>query len=253
MKRLLLVLPLAAALAACSSSGTGPKASPALSGSITVAAAASLTGTFNAIIARFEKAHPGTHITPNYGGSPELATQIDQGAPVDVFASASTTNMTTVVDAGNASHPVTFVRNTAEIAVARGNPKHIASVADLGRAGVTVALCEANVPCGVVAAAVLAKAHAEVSPAARQPNVKATLALVSSGEVDAAIVYVTDLKAAGGTLTGVPIPASQNTATEYPIAVCTHSTNTALARAFVDYVLSPAGRAVLTAAGFASP
>jgi molybdate transport system substrate-binding protein len=245
-------------IAGCSSgggSGTRPSPSqsavPTLSGSITVYAAASLTEAFTTIGTQFQAAHPGTKITFNFDASSTLATQIDQGAPADVFASAAPGTMTTVVQAGNAAAPTVFVTNRAEIATPPGNPKRIAAVADLARSGVKVALCDAAVPCGVVAASVLSKAGVSLTPASREENVKAALAKVEMNEVDAAIVYVTDVKAAGSKVVGVPIPDAQNASTQYPIAPLMHSRNRPLAQAFVGYVLSAAGIAVLTADGFA--
>jgi molybdate transport system substrate-binding protein len=245
----------ALALTGCSAGNGSGRSSPsqsatALSGSITVYAAASLTEAFSMLGTQFQAAHPGTTVRFNFDASSTLAIQIDQGAPADVFASAAPGNMTTVVQAGNAAAPTVFVTNRAEIATPPGNPKHIASVADLAKSGVKVALCDAAVPCGVVAASVLSKAGVSLTPASREENVKAALAKVEINEVDAAIVYVTDVKAAGSKVDGVPIPDAQNASTQYPIAPLTHSRNGPLAQAFVAYVLSPAGVAVLTAAGF---
>jgi molybdate transport system substrate-binding protein len=251
VRQLLAALALLTTVTACSSSGRA--ATPGLDGTIVVAAASSLTGTFDTLAQRFEGQHAGVSVKLDFGGSPTLATQIDEGAPVDVFASASTKDMRAVVTAGNASEPVTFARNRAEIAVPAGNPAGVHSLADLARPGVRVALCEASVPCGAVADTVLANGKVEVKPVTRQPDVKATLSVVSSGEVDAGIVYVTDVLAAGSKVDGVAIPAADNAATDYPIAVCTHSRNPAIAQAFVEYVRSTAGRSVLSAAGFAPP
>lgn len=255
----LLAVPLT--IAACSSSGSGsssrtPPSSPSsagLSGAIKVDAAASLTGAFTTLGTQFQAAHPGTSVKFTFDASSTLETQINQGAPVDAFASASTSNMDGVVQAGNASHPTVFVTNRAEIAVPPSNPAKIAAVSDLAKSGVKVALCDAEVPCGVVAAKVFANAHVTVTPAAREANVKATLAVVQTGDVDAGVVYVTDVKAAGTAVLGVPIPDNLNASTDYPIAPLTHSQNSALAQAFVAYVLSAAGMAVLTAAGFSQP
>lgn len=256
MKKLavLVCAALALSLAACSSSkDNAKKDSGKLSGSITVFAAASLTGTFTTLGSQFQSAHPGTKVTFNFGGSGTLATQINQSAPADVFASAAPKNMQTVVDAGNANTPATFVKNTGEIAVAPANPQHIASVADLAKPGVKVALCETTVPCGVVAGEIFANAKVTVTATAREPDVKSTLAVVESGEVDAGIVYVTDVKAAGSKVVAVPIPAAENATTVYPIATLKHSKNAALAQTFVDFVRSSTGQGVLTAAGFLSP
>lgn len=251
------VIALAAmSVAGCSSSKHAPKNGPSnggVSGSIMVYAAASLTGTFTALGAQFENAHPGTHVKFNFAASSALATQINQSAPADVFASAAPKNMATVVSAGNASGSTNFVKNRAEIAAAPGNPAHVASVADLAKSSVKVALCEPAVPCGAVAAQVFKNAGVTVKAAASEPDVKSTLAIVEQGEVDAGMVYVTDVKAAGSKVVGVAIPDSLNADTEYPIAVLTHSKNSALATAFVAYIESADGMRVLTAAGFLNP
>lgn len=239
----------------CSSSGgqgEGPSSSASgLSGSINVYAASSLTEAFDTLKAQFTKAHPGTSMTITYGASSDLATQITNGAPVDVFASASTTNMDDVKN--DVVHPVNFATNTLEVAVPPSNPAKIASVTDLAKPGVKVAVCAAEVPCGVVAAQVFKNAKVKVNPAANEQDVKSTLAAVESGEVDAGMVYVTDVRAAGDKVKGVEIPASINASTEYPIAALKDANNAALAQAFVAYVLSPAGRKVLTADGFSRP
>lgn len=263
MKRALTLaaaLPIALLPAACSSSGTsantaggGRSSSGRLSGSITVYAASSLTNAFNTIKAQFQQAHPGTTVTITYGASSDLSTQITEGAPADVFASAAPKNMDTVVQAKDASNPTDFVANTAEIAVPPGNPAHIASVQDLARSGVKVALCDPAVPCGVVAAQVFKNANVTVRPTATEANVAATLAAVEADEVDAGVVYVTDVLGAGSKVKGIPIPAGVNASTTYPIAALTHSKNAALAQAFVSYVLSDAGQRVLTADGFKKP
>jgi molybdate transport system substrate-binding protein len=222
-----------------------------VSGTVTVDAAASLTEAFGTLQAQFEKAHPGTTVKVNFGASSDLSTQIAQGAPVDVFASASTKNMTSL--GSKAPTPINFVSNTLEIATPASNPAKIAAVADLAKPGVKVAVCDPAVPCGVVAAKVFADAKVAVKPVAREADVKSTLAAVESGEVDAGLVYVTDVRSAGSKVHGVPIPSSVNASTEYPIASLAASKNSALAKAFVAYVLSAAGRRVLVADGFANP
>jgi molybdate transport system substrate-binding protein len=239
-------------LAGCSSSGASSAPSGGgLSGSITVAAASSLTEAFDTIKARFTKAHPGTKITISYGASSDLATQITNGAPIDVFASASTTNMDDVKS--QAISPVDFVTNTMEIATPPSNPAHITGVTDLAKPGVKVAVCSSEVPCGVVAVEVFKNAKITVQPAAEEEDVKSTLAAVESGEVDAGMVYVTDVRSAGNKVKGVKIPDNLDASTEYPIAALKGSKNPDLAKAFVDYVLSPDGMKLLTADGFTKP
>jgi molybdate transport system substrate-binding protein len=258
---LLLAVPLAASLVACGSSSTGPRdtAPPGpssqaqLSGSITVFAAASLTESFTTIGKAFEVAHPGTKVTFNFGASSTLANQINQRAPADVFASAAPKNMDQVVTAGNAASPATFAVNTMQIAVPPSNPGHVAQLSDLAKSGIKVALCKAEVPCGATADKVFGNAHLTVKPVTREADVKSTLAKVTVGEVDAGIVYVTDVKAAGTKVTGIAIPNDVNASTAYPIAALTHAGNAAVAAAFVAYVKSSDGQQVLTAAGFGRP
>ena len=242
------------ATAGSTAPSTAPTSAPAINGTIVVFAAASLTGTFTAMAKAFEALHPGTTVTLSFGGSSDLATSIDAGAPGDVFAAASTKTMQTVVAAGNTtSTPADFARNIMEIATEPGNPKKITSVADLAKSGIKVALCQAAVPCGAAATAVFKAAKVTVTPVTYEADVKTTLVKVTSGEVDAGVVYVTDVKAAGAKVAGVPIPAAVNFVTHYPIATLKQSKNTATATAFVDYVQSGAGLAVLSAAGFMTP
>ncbi|MDT4946083.1 MAG: molybdate transport system substrate-binding protein [Pseudonocardiales bacterium] len=249
MKRVLLGLLAVAVLVA----GCSGKSHAARSQSITVYAAASLTEAFTTLAHRFEAAHPGSHVVLNFGASSTLATSIVNGAPADVFASAAPKNMATVVAAGEAAAPRNFVKNSMEIAAARGNPAHIAAVADLARPSVKVALCDPAVPCGAVAATVLRNAHVSVRPVSQEVDVKSTLAKVELGEVDAGIVYVTDVRAAGAKVVGVPIPDAVNASTDYPIAALKNAKNPGLAQAFVSYLSTADALSVLAAAGFAAP
>jgi molybdate transport system substrate-binding protein len=237
--------------AAGASSTAGSTA--AISGTVTVLAAASLTEAFNTLGKQFESAHPGTTVKFSFGASSDLAVQINQGAPADVFASASPKNMKQVVDAGGASTSTTFVKNVMEVAVPPSNPAHVTSVTDLAKSNIKVALCEPQVPCGVVAAEVFENAKITVKPVTLEPDVKSTLSKVQLNEVDAGMVYVTDVRAAGSKVKGVVIPDDINASTEYPIAALTKAPNTAGAQAFVDLVLSPAGQSVLAADGFQKP
>ncbi|HEX6521468.1 MAG TPA: molybdate ABC transporter substrate-binding protein [Streptosporangiaceae bacterium] len=259
----------ASALAACSSStsstpatagsGSGTtasastSASASLSGSITVFAAASLKEAFTTIGKQFEAAHPGVKVTFSFGASSTLATQIINGAPADVFASAAPKNMQQIVTAGDASSPVDFVKNVMEVAVPPSNPAHVASVNDLAKSSVKVALCQPQVPCGATAAKVFGNAKITVRPVTLQPDVKSVLTQVELGNVDAGVVYVTDVNAAKAKVKGIPIPDGVNASTEYPIAPVSKSGNMSLAQAFVAYVLSPAGQAVLTTDKFEKP
>jgi molybdate transport system substrate-binding protein len=218
-----------------------------------VFAAASLTETFTTLGKMFEKDHPGTKVVFEFGPSSGLAEQIGQGAPADVFASASPTDMDTVVQAGDASDPKDFATNAAEIAVPPGNPAGITQLSDLAEPGVKVVVCQAQVPCGKVATQVFAKAGLKVQPVSEEVDVKSTLTKVSLGEADAGIVYVTDVRAAGDKVKGIEISAADNASTTYPIATLSGSEHEKPAREFVDLVLSADGAAVLSAAGFQTP
>jgi molybdate transport system substrate-binding protein len=244
----------------CSRSGSSSSSPSAASSSasastaaITVFAAASLTGTFTQLGKQFEAAHPGDTVKFSFGPSSGLATQITSGAPADVFASAAPKNMQDVVSAGDASNPQTFAKNKMEVAVPPSNPAKVTSVNDLAKKSVKVALCQPQVPCGVVAAEVFKNVGITVKPVTLQADVKSVLTQVEIGNVDAGMVYVTDAKAAGTKVTGVTIPASENASTLYPIATISSSKQKSEAQAFVAYVLSPAGQQVLAAAGFEKP
>jgi len=252
-------LALAAACGSDGSTSAGSSSSPAApgsgaaSGTVTVFAAASLTESFTSLGRQFEAAHPGTTVKFNFGASSSLAENINQGAPADVFASASPKNMQQVVDADGASDSKTFARNVMQIAVPPDNPAGVREVTDLARSNVKVALCQPQVPCGAVAQQVFENVNITVKPVTQGADVKAVLTTVQLGEVDAGMVYRTDVRAAGTKVRGIEIPADQNASTSYPIAALTEAPNPVGAAAFVDYVLSPDGEKVLEQAGFAAP
>nr|WP_260407947.1 molybdate ABC transporter substrate-binding protein [Planomonospora venezuelensis] len=220
---------------------------------MTVFAAASLTGTFTELGRAFEAAHPDITVRFNFGSSATLAQQIVQGAPADVFAAASPATMKTVTDASLAGPPVTFARNRLQIAVPAGNPAGIDALEDLADAEVKVALCAAQVPCGAAAARALEAAGVEVTPVTLEQDVKATLTKVVLGEVDAALVYVTDVRASGGEVEGIDFPEAARAVNDYPIAVLSTAPAGQAAQRFVDAVRSAQGRDVLARAGFEVP
>lgn len=221
------------------------------SGTVTVLAAASLTTAFQTMAGAFEKAYPGAKVALSFAGSSTLAQQIQQGAPADVFASADEANMQKLVEAGAlAAAPRMFAHNQLQIIVAAGNPKHIAGLADLTKPGLTIALCGPTVPCGRYAAEAFATAGVAPPAASQELDVKAVLNKVSMGEVDAGIVYVTDVRAAAGKVEGVDIPVSSNVMARYPIAVVKNAPNAAAAEAFVAFVVSPEGQRLLARFGF---
>ncbi|PWR10390.1 molybdate ABC transporter substrate-binding protein [Micromonospora acroterricola] len=248
-----------AALAAAGCGGgddpaTGGGADGRVTGTVTVFAAASLTESFTRIGRDFEAANPGSTVTLNLAGSSALANQINQGAPADVFASAAPRNMTTVTEAGNADGmPSIFARNQLVIAVPRGNPKGVTGLADLTRPGAKVALCADQVPCGAAARTALDAAGVALTPVTLEQDVKGALAKVKLGEVDAALVYRTDARAAAADVTGVEFPESARAVNGYPIVALKDAPNQAGARAFVAYVHSAPAQAVLAEAGFQAP
>ena len=252
------------ALAACGSSrdgspGAGPGAPepgtsasvPRLSGTVTVLAAASLTDSFTELGRVFEHAHPGVTVRFDFGGSSSLARSIVSGAPADVFAAADTRTMRTVTDAGAVDGvPEVFARNRLEIAVPTGNPAHVRALADLARPEVKVALCAPQVPCGAAAERALAAGGVTLTPVTLEQNVKGALTKVVLGEVDAALVYRTDVNSARGSVRGIDFAQSEQAVNDYPIALLDKAPNAVGARAFIALVESAEGHRVLTAAGF---
>ncbi len=243
------------AAAGCGSSSPASSASAgagaAVSGEVTVLAAASLQGAFTTITRDFERAHPEARVTLSFGPSSGLATQIVNDAPADVFAAASATTMRSVIDAGKAKDSAVFAVNTMAIAVPPGNPAGIGTLRDLKDG--TFAVCQPDVPCGAAAGRLFERAGISPTPVSEEVDVKAVLTKVTLGEVDAGIVYATDVRAAGDKVEGVAIPADQNTTTDYPIAALATARNPQAARAFAAYVLSEPAQRVLRAAGFGSP
>jgi molybdate transport system substrate-binding protein len=230
------------------SQGSTGSTAPGFTGKLTVLAAASLSESFRELGTTFEERHPGTRVTFNFDSSSALATQANNGAPADLFASADQANMKKVTDAGNAADPKVFAHNQLVIIVAKGNPKKVTGLADLGR--VTFVLCAVEVPCGKYGAEALSKAKVTSKPKSYETNVKGVVTKVTSGEVDAGIGYVTDARAAGASAEGVDIPDEYNVTAEYPIAVLEQSANAELARAFLDYVLGAHAQGVLARYGF---
>lgn len=213
---------------------------------VTVFAAASLGGPFEQIAEAFEAEHPGVEVRLNFGGSSALATQIVEGAPADVFAAASPATMATVTDA-LAVESEDFATNVLEIAVASGNPGRITGIADFADPARTLALCAVEVPCGAASAKLFEAAGITPSVDTYEQDVKAVLTKVELGEVDAGLVYVTDVRAAGDRVEGIPVDSRP---VAYPIAALDDSSDSA---AFVAFVLSDKGQRILKAAGFGAP
>lgn len=250
-----LLLALAVALAVLAPVDAAHAQRRSLGGAIVVSAAASLTDGFTAIGREFRRLHPRARVRFNFGSTTALVNQIQAGAPVAVFASADLASQDRLLQTGNiVNSPRIFARNTMQIAVKRGNPLGITGLADLPAAGI-VALCGKTVPCGVYAASMLTRAGVSIpeSSITRGVDAKATLASVSFGDADAAIVYATDVRAAGKAVQGVTIPRARNVTAVYGISVIRGARNERLARAFVDFVLSAEGRSILAKEGFLAP
>jgi molybdate transport system substrate-binding protein len=259
--KLALTLATAVLLAGCSDTGGGAgPATPAgaapagattpAGGTLTVFAAASLTDAFTQLGDRFKAAHPGVTVEFNFAASSALREQIIGGAPADVFASANESNMTQVVDAGLATGPTPFVTNVLQIAVPSGNPGQVAGLSDFGKAELLIGLCAEEVPCGQFGLEALANAGVTPSIDTNEPDVRSLLTKVENGDLDAGIVYHTDVLAAGDAVRGIEIPAGQNVVATYPIVALSGSDHADLATAFVGYVRSPAGQRVLESFGF---
>jgi molybdate transport system substrate-binding protein len=232
-------------------SSTTTSALPALSGEITVFAAASLTTSFKEAGAAFETAHPGVKVTFNFAGSSTLVQQILQGAPADVFASADASNMKKLSDAGTtASAPITFATNKLQIIVAKGNPNNIRAVADLADTKLIVVSAGPEVPIGKYTQQVFDKAGITVTPKSLEPDVKAIVSKVTIGEADAGIVYATDVLAAAGKAEGVVIPDDINVTATYPISVLKDTKNAATADAFTAFIAGAEGQVILSKYGF---
>ncbi|MFI1366147.1 molybdate ABC transporter substrate-binding protein [Streptomyces griseochromogenes] len=249
-------------LSACSSSDDSSttkadksgSASPKLSGTVTVFAAASLKESFTTLGQEFEKQHPGTKVSFNFGGSDTLAANITGGAPADVFAAASPKTMKIVTDKSDAvGTPATFVRNQLEIATLPGNPDKVASLKDLTKSGLKVVLCDKTVPCGAAAQKALDASKLKLTPVSYEQDVKGALTKVELKEADAAVVYKTDVKAAGDKVEGVEFPESAKAVNAYPIALLKSARNAEAAKAFIALVQSAEGQKVLTEAGFLKP
>jgi molybdate transport system substrate-binding protein len=248
---LALALVLAVLVMACGSGTTG---GTNLGGEVVVSAAASLTDAFTEIESVFESANPDVDVTLNLGGSSALREQILGGAPADVFASANTSNMDQVQEAGFvAGESEVFAKNLLQIAVPSGNPAGITGLEDFARPELLIGLCAEEVPCGDFAREALAKAGVAPVIDTNEPDVRALLTKVEAGELDAGVTYVTDVASTDGAVDGVDIPDSENVVAEYPIAVLSDAPNPDAATAFVAFVLSDEGQAILTEYGFASP
>ena len=233
------------AIAACGGSGDGDR-------EILVSAAASLTDAFGQMEAAFEAVNPEIDVLLNFASSSTLREQILEGAPVDVYASANTANMDLVIAAGGAEEDVTLVTNSLQIAVPEGNPGEIVGLEDFSNPDLLIGLCVAGVPCGEFGREALRRAGIVPEVDTEEPDVRALLTKIESGELDAGITYVTDVQSSEA-IEGIEIPREFNVVAEYPIAVLANAPHPRQAEAFLKFVLSEEGRAILQGYGFGSP
>lgn len=257
MKRcaaVLTALLVAVTVSACGSGGSDDSSSGTGTKTLTVYAASSLTSTFTELGKQFEADHKGVKVTFSFGGSSDLVAQLQGGAPADVLASADTANMDKATgDSLVEGDPVDFASNTLEIAVPPDNPGRVSDFADLAKAGTKVVLCAPEVPCGAAAQKVERASGVTIKPVSEEQSVTDVLGKVVTGEADAGLVYVTDVKAAGDKVKGITFPESSSAVNTYPIAALAGSKDKDLAQQFVDLVTGDAGQQVLADAGFAKP
>lgn len=239
-------------LAGCGSSGADDAAAgEGLSGTLTVFAAASLTDVFTGLGDRLMEENPALEVRFTFAGSSALATQIVKGAPADLFASANPEQMAVVTDAGlEAGDPEVFTGNVLEIAVPAGNPGGVTGLEDFADPDLVLAVCAPAVPCGAASEQVFAAAGVTPVPDTQEEDVRAALTKVELGEVDAALVYASDVRSAGSDVEGIPFDEAGEAVNDYPLCVLEDAPNPGAARAFADLVLSDEGQEALAGVGF---
>jgi molybdate transport system substrate-binding protein len=236
-------------IAACSA----PRADEPDGGTLTVYAAASLTDVFERLGGQFRDEHPEIDLSIGFGSSSGSARAIVEGAPVDVFASADEIQMQVVTDAGLAPDPVVFTSNVLTISVPTGNPAGVTGLADFARDDLALAVCAPEVPCGAAAERLFEIAGVTAAPDTYEEDVRAALNKVELGEVDAALVYATDVRSLPRSVEGIDVPEADQVVNRYPIALLSGARNPDAAQAFVDLVLSEDGRRALADFGFRAP
>ena len=242
------------ALSGCGAAGSSPAGGADGETSLTVFAASSLKDTFTTLASRFEATHPGTTVRLSFAGSADLVSQLQQGAPADVLASADTTTMgAAVADGLVRGAPTNFASNTLAIAVPPQNPAGVTSFADLAAPGVAVVVCAPAVPCGAATRAVEVATGTDLTPVSEETAVTDVLNKVQTGEADAGLVYVTDVRAAGDRVRGVPFPEARAAVNHYAVATLNGARDAGQAQQFVDLVTGPEGQRVLADAGFGKP
>ncbi|MGI9605028.1 MAG: molybdate ABC transporter substrate-binding protein [Acidimicrobiales bacterium] len=247
-RRPALLLALAGLLIAACADGDGGE-----SDTVLVYAAASLTDAFIDLEIEFESANNDVDVRLNFAGSSTLREQVLEGAPADVFASANIAVMTELVEAGAARRPADFASNRLEIAVPVGNPEGVTGLNDFADQTLLVGVCAVGVPCGDLSRIVLGNAGVDLAADTHEPDVRSLLTKIEAGELDAGLVYRTDVLSQANEVDGLAIPSDVNRSSIYPIATLTEAPNDLDATRFVEFVLSARGRDVLAGHGFDAP
>jgi molybdate transport system substrate-binding protein len=226
---------------------------------LTVFAAASLRESFTTLGHRFEALHAGTHVVLSFAGSQTLRSQIEHGAPADVFASADERHMSALESEGQVTAPKLFAQNELVVAVSRAQAATLREFRQLPDA-TRIVLGAPEVPVGEYTRQALEHASADLGAdfrarveahvVSREPDVRQVLAKIALGEADAGVVYRTDALAAKDKVAIVSIPPAYNVVAKYPVAVTTHAPHAELGRAFVELLLSPDGARTLAEYGF---
>ncbi len=235
---------LAGLTASCGGVDTGDEST------VLVLAAASLTTAFTDIEAAFEAAHDGIDIDLSFSGSSAIRLQVEEGAPADVVALAHEALIDDLLAASFIDDASVFATNELTIAVPADNPAGISSIDDFADDSLLLGACAAQVPCGIYAAEVLERADIMPALDTEEPNVATLASKVADGELDAALVYTTDVLARPTELRSVALPSSDDLSIRYPIAVVDQTPDS---QRFVDFVLSEEGREILAEAGFGLP
>ncbi len=220
---------------------------------LTVFAASSLKGAFTELGKQFEADHDGVKVVFSFAGSSDLVAQLQQGADADVFASADEANMDKLTADDLVGEPLLFATNTLEIAVPPGDPAGVENLEDLTKDSLKLVVCAPEVPCGAATTELEEAAGLDLTPVSEEQSVTDVLNKVISGEADAGLVYVTDVKAAGDKVEGIGIDDATNVVNYYPIATVADSEESDLAQEFMDLVTGDEGRQVLADAGFGKP
>lgn len=245
------------ALSACGGAGEGPSGTEeetAQEQTLTVYAAASLTESFQDIAEQFEAQHPGVDVQLQFAGSATLLSQLQEGAPADVLATADERSMDQAVDSDLvAGDPSIFAANTLTIAVPQGNPGGVESFADLAQEATSTVICEERVPCGAATVAVEDLTGVQLSPVSEESSVTDVLGKVTSGQADAGVVYRTDAASAGDQVEEIEIPEADDAVNRYPIAVLQDAQNPELAQEFSGFVRGQDGQQRLADEGFGAP